>query len=158
MDYAVKKFVYWLMGDRAGRLVVGTWNWLWGRPVESGGKVAVAVAEESLASMQESVHKLAKAVAMQVGSYERAQSKYQQKIEELKTYEQQARFAQRAGHDDGARRGEEEREPLVISMGAHVPISLPPTPASPPQEASAEGHELAHHKPHPRGDHFTPLA
>jgi phage shock protein A len=99
----VKKFVYWLMGDRAGRVVVGTWNWLWGRPVEAGGKVAVAVAEESLVSMQESVQKLAKAVALQVGSYERAQSKYQQKIEELKTNEQQARFAQRAGHDDGAR-------------------------------------------------------
>ncbi len=99
----MKKFVYWFMGDRAGRVVVGTWNWLWGRPVESGGRVAVAVAEESLISMQESVQKLAKAVALQVGSYERAQSKYQQKIEELKTYEQQARFAQRAGHDDGAR-------------------------------------------------------
>jgi len=99
----VKKLVYWLMGDRAGRVVVGTWNWLWGRPVESGGKVAVAVAEESLLSMQESVQKLAKAVAMQVGAYERAQSKYQQKIDELKAFEQQARLAQRAGQDDGAR-------------------------------------------------------
>ena len=99
----MKRFVYWLMGERAGRVVVGSWNWLWGRPVEAGGKVAVAVAEESLLSMQESVQKLAKAVAMQVGAYERAQSKYQQKIEELKTFEQQARFAQGAGHEDGAR-------------------------------------------------------
>ena len=99
----MKKFVYWLMGDRAGRVVVGSWNWLWGRPVEAGGKVAVAVAEESLVSMQESVHKLAKAVAMQVGAYERAQSKYQQKIQELKNFEQQARLAQRMGKDDAAR-------------------------------------------------------
>ena len=99
----MKKFVYWLMGDRAGRVVVGTWNWLWGRPVEAGGKVAVAVAQESLFSMQESVHKLAKAVAMQVGAYERAQSKYQQKIQELKNFEQQARLAQRMGKDDAAR-------------------------------------------------------
>jgi phage shock protein A len=91
------------MGDRAGRVVVGSWNWLWGRPVEAGGKVAVAVAEESLISMQESVQTLAKAVAMQVGASERAQSKYQQKIDELKTFEQQARLAQRAGQDDGAR-------------------------------------------------------
>jgi phage shock protein A len=91
------------MGDRAGRVVVGTWNWLWGMPVESGGKVAVAVAEESLLSMQESVQKLAKAVALQVGAYERAQSKYQQKIQELKTFEQQAGLAKRSGQDDGAR-------------------------------------------------------
>ena len=99
----MKKFVYWLMGERAGRVVVGSWNWLWGRPVEAGGKVAVAVAEESLLSMQESVQKLAKAVAMQVGAYERAQSKYQQKIQEFKNFEQQARLAQRMGKDDAAR-------------------------------------------------------
>ena len=99
----MKKFVYWLMGDRAGRVVVGSWNWLWGRPVEAGGKVAVAVAEESLISMQESVQKLAKAVAMQVGAYERAQSKYQQKIQEFKNFEQQARLAQRMDKDDAAR-------------------------------------------------------
>ncbi len=28
------------MGDKAGRTIVGSWNWLWGMPVESGGKVA----------------------------------------------------------------------------------------------------------------------
>ncbi|BAZ15604.1 PspA/IM30 family protein [Calothrix sp. NIES-4071] len=48
----MKKAIYWLMGERAGRTIVGTWNWLWGIPVEQGGKVAVAVAEESLQSMQ----------------------------------------------------------------------------------------------------------
>ena len=99
----MRGFIYWLMGDRAGRVVVGSWRWLWGLPVESGGKVAVAVAEESLQSMQESVQLLAKAVAQQVGAYERARSKYQDKIEELRTYEQQARLAQRAGQADGAR-------------------------------------------------------
>ena len=65
--------------------------------------MAVAVAEESLQSMQESVQQLAKAVALQVGAYERAKKKYQDKIEELKTFEQQARLAQNAGQEDGAR-------------------------------------------------------
>ncbi len=69
------------MGDRAGRVIVGSWRWLWGLPVESGGKVAVAVAEESLQSMQESVQEsveqLAKAVAQQVGADDRARNKDQ---------------------------------------------------------------------------------
>ena len=60
------------MGDKAGRITISVWNWLWGLPVESGGKVAVAVAEESLQSMQESVQKLAQAVAAQEGAYKRA--------------------------------------------------------------------------------------
>ena len=98
-----KKFVYWLLGEKAGRTMVGTWNWLWGIPVEAGGKVAVSVAEESLQSMQQSVQKLAEAVAMQVGSYERAKKKYEEKAQDLKKFEQQAALAQQAGNIDGAR-------------------------------------------------------
>jgi phage shock protein A len=113
----VRSFIYWLMGDRAGRVIVGSWRWLWGLPVESGGKVAVAVAEESLQSMQESVQQLAKAVAQQVGAYERARAKYQDKIEELRAYEQQARLAQKAGQDDGAR--------LAMSRAIQIEKLLP---------------------------------
>lgn len=99
----MKKFIYWVMGEKAGRTIVGTWNWLWGIPVESGGKVAVAVAEESLQSMQESVQKLAQAVAMQVGSYERAKKKYEEKVREMAQFEQQALVAQKSGSEEGAR-------------------------------------------------------
>lgn len=99
----MKKIVYWLMGEKAGRTIVGSWNWLWGMPVESGGKVAVAVAEESLQSMQESVQKLAQAVAMQEASYQTAKSKYQTKVKELQTLEQQASIAQRSGNQEAAR-------------------------------------------------------
>ncbi|MGF1518242.1 MAG: PspA/IM30 family protein [Nodosilinea sp.] len=99
----MKNFVYWVMGEKAGRTIVGTWNWLWGIPVESGGKVAVSVAEESLQSMQESVQKLAQAVAMQVGSYERAKKKYEEKAQELRRLEQQALTAQKMGKEEAAR-------------------------------------------------------
>lgn len=99
----MKKAVYWLMGEKAGRTIVGTWNWLWGIPVESGGKVAVSVAEESLQSMQASVQKLAEAVAMQVGSYERAKKKYEEKAQELRRLEQQALTAQKMGKEEAAR-------------------------------------------------------
>ncbi len=99
----MKKFVYWLMGDKAGRTIVGTWNWLWGLPVESGGPVAVAVAEESLQSMQASVQKLAQAVATQMAAYERAKQKYEQKAKEMATLEQQAMTAQQQGNEEAAR-------------------------------------------------------
>jgi phage shock protein A len=99
----MKKVIYWLLGEKAGRTVVGAWNWLWGIPVESGGKIAVAVAEESLQSMQESVHKLATAVAAQDAAYKRAKQKYESKAKELQTFEGQALIAQRSGNQEAAR-------------------------------------------------------
>ena len=99
----MKKAVYWLMGERAGRTVYGVWNWLWGLPVESGGKVAVAVAEESLQSMGESVQKLAQAVAQQEAAYKRAKQKYEEKAKELKTFESQALIAQKQSNQEAAR-------------------------------------------------------
>ncbi|MEG4352192.1 PspA/IM30 family protein [Microcoleus sp. LAD1_D5] len=99
----MKKVLYWLMGDKAGRTIVGAWNWMWGLPVESGGPVAVAVAEESLRSMQESVQKLAAAVSTQVAAYQRAKTKYEEKVREMQTVERQAITAQRNGNEEAAR-------------------------------------------------------
>jgi len=99
----MKKVIYWLLGEKAGRTVLGVWNWLWGMPVESGGKIAVAVAEESLQSMHESVQKLASAVATQDAAYKRAKQKYESKAKELQTFESQALIAQRSGNEDAAR-------------------------------------------------------
>ena len=99
----MKKVLYWLVGEKAGRTIVGGWNWLWGIPVESGGRVSVEVAEESLRSMQESVQKLAAAVATQVAAYERAKQKYQAKVKEMQVFENQAMTAQRNGNEDAAR-------------------------------------------------------
>ncbi len=99
----MKKVIYWLLGEKAGRTVVGVWNWMWGMPVESGGKIAVAVAEESLQSMQESVQKLAAAVATQDWAYKRAKQKYESKAKELQTFESQALIAQRRGNEEAAR-------------------------------------------------------
>lgn len=99
----MKRAIYWLMGEKAGRAIVGTWNWLWGLPVESGGKVAVAVAEESLRSMQESVQKLTQAVSTQVAAYQRAQQKYQAKVRDLQQFQHQALVAQQQGNESAAR-------------------------------------------------------
>jgi phage shock protein A len=99
----MKKAIYWLMGEKAGRTIVGAWNWMWGLPVESGGKISVAVAEESLRSMQESVQKLAAAVSTQVAAYQRAKTKYEEKVREMQTLERQAITAQRNGNEEAAR-------------------------------------------------------
>ncbi|MDY6803418.1 MAG: PspA/IM30 family protein [Cyanobacteriota bacterium] len=99
----MKKALYWLVGEKAGRTIVGGWNWLLGVPVESGGRVSVEVAEESLRSMQESVQKLAAGVATQVAAYERAKQKYETKVKEMQTFESQAMTAQSNGNEDAAR-------------------------------------------------------
>jgi phage shock protein A len=99
----MKKAVYWLMGEKAGRTVIATWNWLWGIPVESGGKVAVDIAEDSLQSMQQAVHRLATAVAAQEAAYKTAKSKYQAKAKELQTLEKQAVAAQNCGDEEEAK-------------------------------------------------------
>jgi phage shock protein A len=99
----MKKVMYWLVGEKAGRTVVGTWNWLWGIPIDSGGKIAVAVAEESLQSMQEGVQRLAEAVATQVASYQRAKQKYDAKLQEIEVLNREVLNAQKLGHDLAAR-------------------------------------------------------
>lgn len=99
----MKKAIYWLMGEKAGRTIIGTWNWLWGIPVESGGKVAVETAEEALRDMQASVQKLSEAVATQVAAYQRAKQKYQDKAQEMQGFERQAMTAQKQGNEEAAR-------------------------------------------------------
>lgn len=98
-----KGFIYWLFGERAGRVIVGSWNWLWGRPVEQGGDLSVRVAEQAFQDIQTSVQRLTEAVATQVSAYRRAQQLYQQKVKEYQTFEQQALTAKRQDRVDLAR-------------------------------------------------------
>jgi phage shock protein A len=99
----MRSVIYWLMGDRAGRVIFASWNWLWGKPVEQGGKIAVEVAQESLWSMQESVHQLTESVSKAVTAYERAKQQYIQKQEETKRSEKLATQAFEQGHEEAAR-------------------------------------------------------
>lgn len=99
----MKQFTYWLLGEKAGRTLVATWNWLWGKPIESGGKIAVEVAQESLHSMQQSVWKLTESVATISTSYQQAKSRYESKMQEAKEAENQAALAQRQGNVEAAR-------------------------------------------------------
>lgn len=98
-----KYFLYWLIGEKSGRTLVGIWNWLWGIPVESGGKIAVEVAQESLESMHTAFAQLAESVATVVAAHEKAQNKYNAKNQELKQAESQALLAYQQGNEEAAR-------------------------------------------------------
>lgn len=113
----MKQFTYWLLGERAGRTLVATWNWLWGKPIESGGKIAVEVAQESLQSMQRSVWQLTESVAKISASYRQAKEKYESKSREAKEAETQAALAQRNGNIEAAR--------LAISKAIAIEQLLP---------------------------------
>jgi phage shock protein A len=98
-----KKFIYWLFGETAGRTLVGTWRWIWGVPVESGGKIAQKVAEESYHSMLEAIAQLEKGVAKVVAGYKLTQDRYDKKQQELQETERQAKLACIHGDETAAR-------------------------------------------------------
>jgi phage shock protein A len=102
-NFTVKKIFYWFIGETAGRSAVGIWKWLWGLPIEPGGKIAEKVAAESLQSMQQSIVQLTEAVARVAAAYEQAQEKYRQKQEEYRQAEYQAKLAYRQNHEEAAR-------------------------------------------------------
>lgn len=99
----MKKFIYWLMGERAGCAIARTWNWLWGLPVESDSQIAVEVAQESLESMQQSVVQLTQSVSTVVAAYQRAKEKYENKVKEFRWFENQAMISHRQGNEEAAR-------------------------------------------------------
>jgi phage shock protein A len=99
----MKNLIYWFIGDRTGRIIVSLWNWLWGVPLESGDKVAVEVAQESLYTMQQSVYKLMEAVSTVTASYQRTKEKYQSRQREAQVAEQRAALAYRNGDEATAR-------------------------------------------------------
>lgn len=102
-DRTGRNVVYWLLGDRAAQTLIATWNWLWGIPIESGGKIAVEAAQESLYTMQEAVQQLTESVAQMTGSYQKAQQKLKSKQQELEQIEQQALVAKQRGNEPAAR-------------------------------------------------------
>jgi phage shock protein A len=97
-----KSVVYWLMGDRAGRVLTASWNWVWGKPVAAGGKIAVEVAQESIHSMQASIAQLTESVAKTVAAYDRVKQQYEGKLSYAQNLEKQAAQALKQGQENQA--------------------------------------------------------
>ena len=112
-----QSILYGLMGDRAGRVVQAFWNWLWGKPIEAGGKIAVEVAQASLQEMQELVYQLTKSVAQAVAAYEQAKQQYVKSQADVKRAEMQANQAFAQGDEEAAR--------LAIARAIHIERVLP---------------------------------
>ncbi|MGD1901407.1 MAG: PspA/IM30 family protein [Geitlerinemataceae cyanobacterium] len=103
----VKKAVYWLMGERGGRVTVATWNWLMGvEPVgseEASSANHVATAQTSLEAMQASVSHLMKIASQQSAAYKQARQSYETKVRQITSLEKQAETAQVRGDMSSAR-------------------------------------------------------
>ncbi|MGG6293650.1 PspA/IM30 family protein [Leptolyngbya sp. AN02str] len=102
-ERTLRGVVYWLLGDRAAQTLIALWNWVWGIPLEAGGKLSVEAAQESLYAMQQAVQQLTESVAQMTASYQRVQQKYSAKQQEFQDIQQQAFLAQQQGHVEAAR-------------------------------------------------------
>ncbi|MGB7414928.1 MAG: PspA/IM30 family protein [Thermosynechococcaceae cyanobacterium] len=98
-----KQLIYWFFGQTAGRTLVAYWHWIWGTPLEAGGKVTLEAAKESLTQMQESVHKLTGSVSKVMAVYQQAKSRLEAKQRERTQAEEQASLAMEKGNEEAAR-------------------------------------------------------
>jgi len=101
-----QNFVNWLMGDRAGRVVIDIWDWLWGKTppgVPPNQADTLAIAERALAQMSQSVASLSAAVAQQATSYQDLHAQYETKRQEIQALEQVAQIAANKGRERDAR-------------------------------------------------------
>jgi phage shock protein A len=98
----VKKFMYWLLGDRLGRVAVGSVNWLFGAPIEKGDAQTVAIGQQALDDMAENVDNMRNAVAEQKGALDQALGFLSQMENDAKQLDSQSRALVAAGDDDAA--------------------------------------------------------
>ncbi|MGF1494529.1 MAG: PspA/IM30 family protein [Microcoleaceae cyanobacterium] len=99
----MKQFIYWLMGERAGKVTLDAWDWLLGRSPEAEAPDRIAEAEATLTSIQASVQQLSQAVTKQKSAYNRIKQKYAVKVQERENLEQQTIVAQEKGDESAAR-------------------------------------------------------
>jgi phage shock protein A len=98
----MKKSLYWLMGERGGRVLTASWNWLLGIPIEANSQIAREVAKESVLSMQNAVNTLMEATATVITTYQQALTIYEAKQKEAQQAETQALLAHQQGNDEAA--------------------------------------------------------
>lgn len=98
----MKTFLYWLLGDRAGRVAMGTISWLIGQPIEKGDAKAVAIGREALVDIEQNVHLMTSAVAEQQAALAQATNLYNDMQQQSLRLQSQAEQLVAAGAEDDA--------------------------------------------------------
>lgn len=98
----MKVFLYWLLGDRGGSIVVGTWNWLIGGPIEKGNAQTVAIAQQSLDDISKKVEKMTNAVSHQYAALQQAKELLAQMESNAISLAEQSEQLVRNGYDNDA--------------------------------------------------------
>jgi phage shock protein A len=112
----MKGFLYWLLGDRGGSIVVGTWNWLIGGPIEKGDAQTVAIAQQSLEDIGEKVIKMTNAVSHQYAALQQAKELLAQMQSNAASLAEQSEQLVRSGYDNDALSVLGELEVIEASM------------------------------------------
>ena len=98
----MKSFLYWLLGDRGGRVTVGLWAWLMGQPIEAGDARTVAIAQQSVDDVATAVETLTEAVAQQYAALQQADALLDKMQTQHQQLEQQAEQLVRSGDEAAA--------------------------------------------------------
>jgi phage shock protein A len=98
----LKSFLYWLLGDRAGRIAVGTVSWLIGKPIEKGDAKAIAIGREVLVDIEANVHQMTSAVAEQGAALAAATNLFNDMQAQSTQLQKQAEQLVTAGAEDEA--------------------------------------------------------
>lgn len=104
----MKKFIYGFFGETAGRLIIVSWNWLWGISEASEQEKEPIDPDpthmkEIIREMQNSVDNLTQAVAVQVNNYQQVEERYSAKVQEVKDLETKAKILKAQGNTEAAR-------------------------------------------------------
>ncbi|MEO1521810.1 MAG: PspA/IM30 family protein [Cyanobacteria bacterium J06633_2] len=98
----MKPFLYWLLGEKAGRIVVGSWAWLLGQSIDAGDARTVAIAQQSVDDVAENVDQLTAAVAQQHSALQQAQKLLITMQSQAESLNQQAMKLVQHGDDHAA--------------------------------------------------------
>ncbi|MEB3359604.1 MAG: PspA/IM30 family protein [Synechococcales bacterium] len=98
----MKPFLYWLFGEKAGRILVGSWAWLMGQPLDAGDARTVAIAQQSLDDVADNVERLTEAVAQQFAALQQAEKLLTEMQSQAQSLDRQAAQLVQNGEDDAA--------------------------------------------------------
>lgn len=130
--WPMRKFVYWFLGDTAGRVLTAWWRWFWGKSISQGNTVTLEAARESLTAMQASVSHLTVSVSQVAAVYSQAQEKFLKHNQDYDEANAQAALALKEGNEAAAR--------LAVTRAITLEKALPSL-----AKMAQQSQELLHH-------------